>query len=57
MTGVKTGFTNEAGGVLVTSVENNNKRYIIVVLNTPDRFGDTQNIIRKAVERLKSISY
>lgn len=55
--GIKTGFTNEAGGVLVTSVKHNDKNYIIVVLNTPDRFGDTENLIKSAIQKLKLIAY
>ncbi len=55
--GIKTGFTNEAGGVLVTSIKHINKNYIIVVLNTPDRFGDTENLIRSAVQKLKLVTY
>ncbi len=45
--GVKTGFTEGAGQVLVTSKNNplNNKDLIIVVMQSQDRFGDTQNLL------------
>ncbi|OGH12748.1 MAG: hypothetical protein A2776_00740 [Candidatus Levybacteria bacterium RIFCSPHIGHO2_01_FULL_40_10] len=55
--GVKTGFTNEAGGVLITSIAANTSNYIIVVLGSSDRFADTGNIIRNIVRNLTLISY
>lgn len=45
VTGVKTGFTNEAGGVLVTSYMHNGRELIIVVMKSQDRFSDTRKII------------
>jgi D-alanyl-D-alanine carboxypeptidase len=55
--GIKTGFTEEAGGVLVTSVEQEGKEYIIVVLNSSDRFEDTQAIIINAIKNITLMSY
>ncbi len=55
--GVKTGFTEEAGGVLVTSVEQEGKEYTIVVLNSSDRFEDTQAIIINAIKNITLMSY
>jgi len=43
--GIKTGTTEGAGEVLVTSVVNNNHTYIIVVMDSDDRFGDTSKLI------------
>lgn len=43
--GLKTGFTQGAGGVLVTSREENGRTYIIVVIKSEDRFIDTLNLI------------
>lgn len=45
--GVKTGFTQEAGQVLVTSKKllGSEKEIIIVVMQSEDRFGDTQKLI------------
>lgn len=55
--GIKTGFTEEAGGVLVSSVVSSGKNYIVVVLNSEDRFGDTKNIIMEALRKVSLISY
>lgn len=54
--GVKTGYTQEAGGVLVSSLIQEGKLYIIVVLNSPDRFQATENII-ETIKNLNLISY
>lgn len=57
VTGVKTGFTNEAGEVLVTSVDIAGKTYVIVVLKSQDRFYDTQTIIDDVVKKVKFIRF
>jgi len=42
----KTGYTEEAGEVLVTSAEmNNGHTYILVVMKSEDRFADTQKLL------------
>jgi len=53
--GVKTGYTKEAGEILVTSkyLEEINKNLIIVVMKSEDRFLDTQILL----EYLKNITY
>jgi D-alanyl-D-alanine carboxypeptidase len=43
--GIKTGWTEEAGENLVTLVERNGKKVILVVLKSQDRFGDTTKLI------------
>ncbi len=45
--GVKTGFTEEAGQVLVSSrrVPSTNKEVIIVVMQSLDRFGDSESLM------------
>ena len=43
--GIKTGWTEEAGENLVTLIERNNHRVIIVVLKSQNRFGDTLSLI------------
>ncbi len=43
--GMKTGFTEEALGVLVTSKEEKGKALIIVVMKSLDRFADTQTLL------------
>ncbi len=47
ISGVKTGFTEGAGQVLVTSkkIQSNNQELIIVVMQSQDRFSDTQALI------------
>lgn len=45
ITGVKTGYTQEAGGVLITSKEENGRRFIIVVMKSQDRFSDIEKIL------------
>lgn len=43
--GMKTGFTEEALGVLVTSKKEKDKTLIIVVMKSLDRFADTQTLL------------
>ena len=43
--GVKTGFTTEAGEVLITSRQENEHNFIIVVMNSEDRFLDTEKLV------------
>lgn len=55
--GIKTGFTDEAGGVLVTSINHENRYYIVVVLKSPDRFADTKSVIDEAISKIRLIFY
>lgn len=57
VSGVKTGFTQEAGGVLVSSINHEGRTYITVVLGSNDRFFDTRSIIEKAIKTITLISY
>lgn len=50
MDGIKTGYTQSAGQCLVASTERDGHRIITVVLNSPDRFMETQNLIEWAFE-------
>lgn len=50
--GIKTGFTNEAGGVLITGYNHNGRELIIVVMKSQDRFSDTRKIINEVVEKV-----
>lgn len=43
--GIKTGFTDEAGGVLVTSALQDGHTLIIVVMKSQDRFQDTEELL------------
>ncbi len=45
VTGIKTGYTDEAGQVLVTSKVENNRATIIVVMDSQDRFEDTKKLL------------
>ena len=46
--GMKTGFTLDAGQCLITAAERNGRRIITVVLNSPDRFQESKNMIEWA---------
>lgn len=43
--GIKTGQTTGAGGVLTTAKMEDGRQYIIVVMQSTDRFGDTQSLL------------
>lgn len=43
--GIKTGQTTGAGGVLTTAKIEDGRQYIVVVMKSTDRFGDTQNLL------------
>lgn len=43
--GIKTGWTEEAGENLVTLVDRNGHKIILVVLHSANRFSDTENLI------------
>jgi len=43
--GMKTGFTDEAGGVLVTLKKEGEKTFIVVVMKSVDRFADTEALL------------
>lgn len=43
--GVKTGFTDQAGQCLVSSITRNGHRIVAVVLHSQDRFGDSARLI------------
>jgi D-alanyl-D-alanine carboxypeptidase len=43
--GIKTGTTEGAGEVLVTSMVRNGHNYIIIVMDSTDRFGDTSKLL------------
>lgn len=45
VTGIKTGTTEGAGEVLVTSTVENNHTFIIVVMSSEDRFVDTKTLL------------
>lgn len=56
ISGIKTGFTDEAGGVLVSSKSENGHTLIIVVMRSEDRFGDTLKLISSLSDSLTYLS-
>ena len=50
--GIKTGFTNEAGGVLLTAIWENNTLFIVTVLKSEDRFLDTKDLMDFIMEKV-----
>src|SRR5260221_13850365 len=55
VTGLKTGTTEGAGEVLVTSAIINNHTYVLVVLNSSDRFADTKTLLKFVKENITYI--
>lgn len=56
VSGIKTGFTDEAGGVLATSSQQNGKKIIIVVMKSQDRFQDTEKLLSSIEGNLTFLS-
>ena len=54
--GIKTGYTEEAGEVLVTSKEEKGKTIIIVVMGSLDRFADTVKLLDLVSNNLTYLS-
>lgn len=44
--GIKTGYTGEAGQVLVTATHQNGHTFILVVMRSEDRFADTEKLLQ-----------
>lgn len=53
--GIKTGTTEGAGEVLVTSTVFNGHTFIIVVMNSEDRFADTRTLLEFVREKVRYI--
>jgi serine-type D-Ala-D-Ala carboxypeptidase (penicillin-binding protein 5/6) len=54
--GVKTGYTEEAGQVLVTSKDEKGKTIIIIVMKSEDRFADTAKLLDLVTNNLTYLS-
>lgn len=54
--GIKTGYTEEAGQVLVTSKLEKNKTIIIIVMGSEDRFLDTEKLLNLVSDNLTYLS-
>lgn len=50
--GIKTGFTNEAGGVLLTAIQKGDSVFIVCVLKSNDRFYDTRDLMNFIMEKV-----
>jgi D-alanyl-D-alanine carboxypeptidase (penicillin-binding protein 5/6) len=57
VSGIKTGSTPMAGENLVTLVERNGKKVIIIALNSQDRFTDTESLINWVFSNHQWIQY
>lgn len=55
--GVKTGFTEDAWGALVTSKIEDGKTLIIVVMKSKDRFADTEKLISLISGKIKYLNF
>ena len=54
--GVKTGYTSKAGRCLVSAVENQNGRYVCVVLNCRPMFEESAEILTAVKEEYKTVN-
>lgn len=56
VTGMKTGHTEGAGDVLITSVVNGGHTYIVIVMKSDDRFTDTEVLLSSLISGVASFS-
>jgi D-alanyl-D-alanine carboxypeptidase len=54
--GLKTGYTLDAGENLITFYKYNSHQYLIIVLNSEDRFEDTKSIVNWIDNNINYIS-
>lgn len=47
---IKTGFTEEAQGSMINILRHNNQNYLLIVIGSPDREGDTLLLRKKVLE-------
>lgn len=55
--GIKTGWTEEAGECLVSYIERGDKKLIIVVMGSKDRFGETEKLINWVFKNFEWLSF
>lgn len=55
--GIKTGTTDKAGKCLVSAMNKNGRTVIAVVLNSPDRFGESQRLLNYGIENFHNSKY
>ena len=55
--GVKTGTTNAAGPCLVSAMEKDGRLLIAVVLNSPDRYGESMALLNYGMEEMACVDF
>lgn len=55
--GIKTGTTDAAGACLVSAMQRDGRTVISVVLNSPDRYGESQKLLNHGVDNFENICY
>lgn len=55
--GIKTGTTDAAGACLVSAMERDGRSVIAVVLNSPDRYGESLQLLKYGIENFQNIKY
>ncbi|HSD98459.1 MAG TPA: hypothetical protein VLB73_02035, partial [Patescibacteria group bacterium] len=55
VTGVKTGYTGEAGEVLATSATIHGHTFILVVMKSDNRFADTEKLLQLLTDNISFI--
>ncbi len=55
--GIKTGTTNRAGACLVSAMDRDGRRVISVVLNSPDRYGESERILNYGIDQFENTCY
>lgn len=49
---IKTGYTDEANGAMITAVYHNDFKFIIIVLDSPNREKDTQTLKSQVIDKI-----
>ncbi len=49
---IKTGFTDEAGGAMITAIYHANKKFVIIVLGSTNREDDTELLKKQVIQEL-----
>jgi D-alanyl-D-alanine carboxypeptidase (penicillin-binding protein 5/6) len=49
---IKTGYTDEAGGAMITAIYHKDSKFVIIVLGSPDRESDTKLLKDQVIKKL-----
>ncbi len=49
---IKTGFTNEAGGAMITAIHHQNLKFVIIVLGSSNREADTKLLKQQVIQKI-----